>query len=74
MGLKDSSGVGCFLEAPRMTNTDYLLGRLLRSFLRPGRRINLLWRRLIDDNSVSDRGSNSKSLRVLLVTEKRRKR
>jgi hypothetical protein len=73
MGLKDSSGVGCFLQAPRMTNTDYLLGRLLRSFLRLGRRINLLWRRLIDDNSVSDRGS-SKSLRVLLVTEKRRKR
>jgi hypothetical protein len=74
MGLKDSSGVGCFLQAPRMTNTDYLLGRLLRSFLRLGRRINLLWRWLIDDNSASDRGSNNKSLRFLLITEKRRKR
>jgi hypothetical protein len=74
MSLKDSSGVGCFLQVPRMTNTDYLLGRLLRSFLRLGHRINLLWRRLIDDNSVSDRGGSSKSLRVLLVTEKRRKR
>jgi hypothetical protein len=57
-----------------MTNTDYLLGRLLRSFLRFGHWINLLWRWLVDDNSVSDRGSSSKSLQVLLVTEKRRKR
>jgi hypothetical protein len=71
MGLKDISGVRCFLQAPRMTNTDYLLGRLLQSFLRFGHRINLLWWRLIDDNSISDRGSSSKSLRVLLVTEKR---
>jgi hypothetical protein len=74
MGLKGSSGVRCFLQAPRMTNTDYFLGRILRSFLRFGRRINLLWWWLIDDNSVSDRGSSSKALRVLLVTEKRRKR
>jgi hypothetical protein len=74
MGLKGSTGVKCFLQAPRMTKTDYLLGRLLRSFLRFGCWINLLWRRLVDDKSVSDRGSSSKSLRVLLVTEKRRKR
>jgi hypothetical protein len=74
MGLKDSSGVGGFLQAPRLTNTDYLLGRLLRSFLRFGRRINLLWRQLVDDNSVSDRGSSSKSFWVLLITEKRRKK
>jgi hypothetical protein len=73
MGLKDSSGVGCFLQAPRMTNTDHPLGRLLRSFFRLGRRINLLWRRLIDDNSVSDRGS-SKSFRVLLVTKEKEKK
>jgi hypothetical protein len=70
MGLKGSSGVRCFLQASRMTNTDYLLGRLLRSFLRFGHRLNLLWRRLVNDNSVSDRGSGSKSLRVLLVTAK----
>jgi hypothetical protein len=74
MDLKDSSGVRSFLQAPRMTNTDYLPGRLLRSFLRFGRQINLLRRRLINDNSISDRGSNSKPLRVLLITEKRRKR
>jgi hypothetical protein len=74
MGLKDSTGVRGFLQAPRMTNTNYLLGRLLQSFLRFGRRINLLWQRLVDDNSVSDRGGSSKSLRVLLITEKRRKK
>jgi hypothetical protein len=74
MGLKDSSGVRCFLQAPRMTNTDYLPGRLLQRFLRFGRWINLLWWQLINDNSVSDTGSSSKSLRVLLITEKRRKR
>jgi hypothetical protein len=75
MGLKDSSGVGCFLQAPRMTNTDHPLGKLLRSFFRLGRRINLLWRWLIDDNSVSDRGSSSsKSFRVLLVTKEKEKK
>jgi hypothetical protein len=74
MGLKDSSSVRSFLQAPRMTNTDYLPGRLLQSFLRFGRQINLLRRRLVDDNSISDRGSSSKPLRVLLVTEKRRKK
>jgi hypothetical protein len=74
MGLKGSTAVGRFLQAPRMTNTDYLLGRLLRSFLRFHCWINLLWRRLIDDEGISDRGSSSKSLWVLLITEKRRKR
>jgi hypothetical protein len=74
MGLKGSTGVGRFLQVPRMTNADYLLGRLLGSFLRFRCWINLLWRRLIDDEGITDRGSNSKSLWVLLVTDKKRKR
>jgi hypothetical protein len=73
MGLKGSTGVGRFLQVPRMTNADYLLGRLLGSFLRFRYWINLLWWRLIDDEGITFRGS-IKSLRVLLVTEKRRKR
>jgi hypothetical protein len=74
MGLKGSTSVGRFLQAPRMTNADYHLGRLLGSFLRFRCWINLLWWRLIDDEGITDRGSISKSLRVLLITEKRRKR
>jgi hypothetical protein len=73
MGLKGSTSVGSFLQAPRATNSDYLLGRLLRSFLRFRCWINLLWRRLVDDKSISDGGLSSKSLRVLLVTEKKTK-
>jgi hypothetical protein len=73
MGLKGSTGVGSFLQALRAANSDYLLGRLLRSFLRFRCWINILWRRLIDDEGIVNRGS-SKSLRVLLVTDKRRTR
>jgi hypothetical protein len=72
MGLKGSTGVGCFLQAPRMTNADYLLGRLLGIFLRFRCWINLSWRWLIDDEGIIDRGSSNKSLWVLLVTDKRR--
>jgi hypothetical protein len=74
MGLKGSTGIGSFLQAPRMTNADYLLGRLLGSFLKFCCWINLLWRRLIDDEGIIDRGSSSKSLWVLLVTDIRRTR
>jgi hypothetical protein len=74
MGLMGSTGVGSFLQTPRATNSDYLLGRLLRSFLRFSCWINLLWRQLIDDKSISDGGLSSKSLRALLVPEKKRKR
>jgi hypothetical protein len=74
MGLKGSTGVGSFLQALRAANSDYLLGRLLRSFLRFCCWINILWRWLIDDEGIIDRGSSSKSLRVLLVTDKRRTR
>jgi hypothetical protein len=74
MGLKGSTGVGRFLQASRTTNSDCLLGRLLRSLLRFHCWINLLGRRLVDDKSISDRGLSSKSLRVLLVTEKKTKK
>jgi hypothetical protein len=72
MGLKGSTGVGSFLQALRDANSDYLFGRLLQSSLRFGRWINLLWRRLIDNEGIIDRGISSKSLRVLFVTGKRR--
>jgi hypothetical protein len=74
MGLKGSTSVGSFLQALRAANSDYLLGRLLRSFLRFRCWINILWRQLIDDEGIVDRGSSSKSLWVLLVTDKRRTR
>jgi hypothetical protein len=72
MGLKGSTGVGSFLQALRAANSDYLLGRLLRSFLRFGRWINLLWQQLIDNKGIIDRGISNKPLRVLFVTGKRR--
>jgi hypothetical protein len=72
MGLKGNTGVGSFLQALRAANSDYLFGRLLRSFLRFGRWVNLLWRRLIDNEGIIDRGISSKSLRVLFITSKRR--
>jgi hypothetical protein len=74
MGLKGSTSVGSFLQAPRATNNDYLLGRLLRSFLRFRCWINLLWRRLVGDKSINDGGLSGKSLWVLLVTDKKRKK
>jgi hypothetical protein len=74
MGLKGSTGVGSFLQVLRAANSDYLLDRLLRSFLRFRCWINILWRRLINDEGIVDRGSSSKSLRVLLVADKRRTR
>jgi hypothetical protein len=74
MGLKGSTGVGSFLQALRAVNSDYLLGRLLRSFLRFRCWINILWWLFINDEGIVDRGSSNKSLRVLLVTNKRRTR
>jgi hypothetical protein len=74
MGLKGSTSVGSFLQALRAVNSDYLLGRLLRSFLRFRYWINILWWLFINDEGIVDRGSSSKSLRVLLVTNKRRTR